>query len=186
MSSVTFGHERVDALTPVLPIPLDVSSFNDDNGKIPVIVWSYNSIVLAALDPTAYAVWSLLALLRRTNDDHHCSAVRRTSKCVERVSNFIRSSQRREGGDTEDCQNRSFVPCPIVFFTDLRPCSRVHSMGVLCRRAAHAYGLGALMAAGGLAGPLESLTRERWVPLDSTATDQVRLAGNEPFFDDPK
>lgn len=47
-------------------------------------------------------------------------------------------------------------------------------MGVLWRRAVYAYGLGALMAEDGLAGPLESLTRERWVPLDSTATDQVR------------
>ncbi|CAM9752829.1 unnamed protein product [Laminaria digitata] len=46
-------------------------------------------------------------------------------------------------------------------------------MGVLWRRAVLAYGLGALMTVEGLAGPLESLTRERWVPLDSTATDQT-------------
>ena len=67
-------------------------------------------------------------------------------------------------------------------------------MGVLRRRAVYAYGLGALMAADGLAGPLESLTRERWVPLDSTATDQVRhvlratavISGNETLFGDSK
>lgn len=52
-------------------------------------------------------------------------------------------------------------------------CAPGHTMGVLWRRAVYAYGLGALMAVDGLAGPLESLTRERWVPLDSTATDQV-------------
>lgn len=64
------------------------------------------------------------------------------------------------------------VSSVVVFHSTLRVGR--HSMGVLWRRGVLAYGLGALMVADGLSGPLESLTRERWVPLDSTATDQVR------------
>lgn len=151
---------NMDVLTPVTPTPPDVSSFRDDSGKLHLVVWSYRSIAPASLVRRRLcALWS--CLLPLTKRDEVCGGF----QCSQ-VALPV-----REGGHGFVLKNAVSCSC---FITALA-LSGLHSMGVLYRRAVLAYGLGALMTVEGLAGPLESLTRERWVPLDSTATDQVRF-----------
>ena len=42
-------------LTPVMPTPRGVSSFSDDSGNLPLLVWSYSSIAIASLVPACVA-----------------------------------------------------------------------------------------------------------------------------------